>query len=47
MPSDHGTIRRWLTDIQHHIGMAQGFVAGIMVQEWRGCAEHSTKAILR
>lgn len=29
MPSDHAATRRWLTDIQHHIGMAQGFVAGI------------------
>ena len=29
MPSDSGAIRRWLADIQHHIEMAQGFVAGI------------------
>ncbi len=29
MPSDHGAIRRWLIDIQHHIRLAQGFVAGI------------------
>ena len=28
MRSDHGAIRRWLTDIQYHIGMAQGFAAG-------------------
>jgi hypothetical protein len=28
MPSDQRAIRRWLTDIQHHIKMAQGFVAG-------------------
>ena len=35
MPSDHGAIRRWLTDIQHHIGMAQGFVAGINYETFR------------
>jgi uncharacterized protein with HEPN domain/predicted transcriptional regulator len=35
MPSDHGAIRRWLTDIQHHIGMAQGFVAGINYEAFR------------
>jgi len=29
MPSEHGATRRWLTDIQHHIHMAQGFVAGV------------------
>ena len=29
MPSDHGAVRRWLIDIQHHIGMARGFVAGM------------------
>jgi uncharacterized protein with HEPN domain len=28
MPSDPGAIRRWLIDIQHHIAMAQEFVAG-------------------
>ena len=28
MPSD-SALRRWLTDIQHHIHMAQGFVSGM------------------
>jgi uncharacterized protein with HEPN domain len=29
MPSDPEATRRWLMDIQHHIAMAEGFVAGI------------------
>ena len=29
MPSEREAIRRWLGDIQHHIAMAEGFVAGI------------------
>jgi uncharacterized protein with HEPN domain len=29
MPSDPEATRRWLMDIQHHITMADGFVAGI------------------
>jgi uncharacterized protein with HEPN domain len=29
MPSDSDAIRRWLTDIRHHIAMAEGFVAGL------------------
>lgn len=29
MPSEPEAIRRWLNDIQHHIRMAQGFVAGM------------------
>jgi len=29
MPSDPEATRRWLIDIQHHIAMAEGFVAGI------------------
>jgi uncharacterized protein with HEPN domain len=29
MPSDREATRRWLIDIQHHIIMAQGFVAGL------------------
>src|SRR3954471_12983638 len=29
MPSDVDALRRWLTDIQHHIAMAEGFVAGM------------------
>lgn len=29
MPSKREATRRWLTDIRHHIGMAEGFVAGI------------------
>jgi len=35
MPSDHGAIRRWLTDIQYHIGMAQGFVAGMNFEAFK------------
>jgi hypothetical protein len=41
MPSDHGLTRRWLIDIQYHIGMAQGFVAGKARHasiEWRDMA---------
>ena len=29
MPSEREAIRRWPGDIQHHIAMAEGFVAGI------------------
>jgi uncharacterized protein with HEPN domain len=29
MPSDPEAPRRWLIDLQHHIAMAEGFVAGI------------------
>jgi uncharacterized protein with HEPN domain len=29
MPSEREATRRWLGDIQHHIAMAEGFVAGI------------------
>jgi uncharacterized protein with HEPN domain len=29
MPSEHEAARRWLSDIRHHILMAEGFVAGI------------------
>jgi uncharacterized protein with HEPN domain len=29
MPSDREPIRRWLSDIRHHIAMAEGFVAGM------------------
>jgi uncharacterized protein with HEPN domain len=29
MPSEDVAVRRWLADIEHHIGMAQGFVAGM------------------
>ena len=35
MPSDRDAIRRWLIGIQHHIGMAQGFVAGIDYETFR------------
>ena len=28
MPSEREATRRWLIDIQHHIAMAEGFVAG-------------------
>ncbi len=29
MPSDTEAMRRWLSDIRHHIAMAEGFVAGL------------------
>jgi uncharacterized protein with HEPN domain len=29
MPSDPKPTRRWLADIQHHMAMAEGFVAGV------------------
>jgi uncharacterized protein with HEPN domain len=29
MPSDSAATRRWLSDIRHHIAMAEGFVAGV------------------
>lgn len=35
MPSEHGAIRRWLTDIRHHIGLAQGFVAGVDYESFK------------
>jgi uncharacterized protein with HEPN domain len=35
MPSDSGAIRRWLTDIQHHIHMAQGFVSGMSYEVFK------------
>ena len=35
MPSDGVAARRWLLDIQHHIEMAQGFIAGINYEAFR------------
>lgn len=35
MRSDHGATRRWLSDIQHHIGTAQGFVAGMNYETFK------------
>jgi uncharacterized protein with HEPN domain len=35
MPSDHGAIRRWLADINHHIQMARGFVAGMSYETFK------------
>jgi hypothetical protein len=35
MPSDDGATRRWLMDIQYHIGMAQGFVAGTSYETFK------------
>lgn len=34
MPSDASATRRWLTDIQHHIAMAQGFVRRVAEAEF-------------
>ena len=35
MPSDDTQTRRWLTDMNHHIAMAQGFVTGIGYDAFR------------
>jgi uncharacterized protein with HEPN domain len=35
MPSDQGTVRRWLNDIRHHIELAQTFVAGMSYDAFR------------
>jgi uncharacterized protein with HEPN domain len=35
MPSDRGAVRRWLIDIQHHIEMAQRFVAGTNYESFK------------
>jgi uncharacterized protein with HEPN domain len=35
MRSDRDATRRWLTDIEHHIGMAQGFVAGMSYEMFK------------
>jgi uncharacterized protein with HEPN domain len=35
MPSDSDAVRRWLHDIQHHIEMAQGFVAGMSYEAFK------------
>jgi uncharacterized protein with HEPN domain len=46
MPSDPDSIRRWLNDIQHHIAMAQGFVAGMSYDTFRGDLR-TTYAVIR
>ena len=35
MPSETVAIRRWLTDIQHHIRLAQGFVKGLNYEAFK------------
>jgi uncharacterized protein with HEPN domain len=35
MPSDIEALRRWLNDIQHHIAMAEGFVAGMSYEAFK------------
>ncbi len=35
MPSDTEALRRWLNDIQHHVAMAQGFVAGMTYEAFK------------
>ncbi len=35
MPSDRAAMLRWLNDIHHHIGMAQGFVQGVEFDDLR------------
>jgi len=35
MLSKSEAIRLWLNDIQHHIAMAQGFIAGMSGERWR------------
>lgn len=35
MPSDPGALRRWLTDIQHHIHKAQEFVSGMSYEAFK------------
>jgi len=35
MPSDHADLRRWLGDIQYHIVLAHGFVAGANYETFR------------
>jgi uncharacterized protein with HEPN domain len=46
MPSDPDSIRRWLNDIQHHIAMAQGFVAGMIYDTFRDDLR-TTYAVIR
>jgi uncharacterized protein with HEPN domain len=40
MPSDDVAVRRWLADIQHHIGMAQAFVAGMNYETFKDDSLH-------
>jgi uncharacterized protein with HEPN domain len=35
MPFDLQDTRRWLSDIQHHIAMAEGFVAGMSYEAFK------------
>lgn len=35
MPSESDAIRRWLLDIQRHINLAQGFVAGVSYESFK------------
>ena len=35
MPSDANAIRRWLHDMQHHLVLAQNFVAGMSCEALR------------
>jgi uncharacterized protein with HEPN domain len=35
MPSDSEATSRWLNDIQHHIAMAAGFVAGMSYESFK------------
>ena len=46
MPSDSDALGRWLNDIQHHIGLAQTFVAGM---DYEGlCSDlRTTYAVIR
>jgi uncharacterized protein with HEPN domain len=46
MPSDPDSIRRRLHDIQHHIAMAQGFVAGMSYETFRDDLR-TTYAVIR
>jgi len=36
MPSEAASTRRWLNDIRYHIGLAQGFVAGLDYEVFLG-----------
>jgi len=40
MPSDAQAARRWLTDMQHHIGLAEGFTADMAYAAFRDSDLH-------
>jgi uncharacterized protein with HEPN domain len=40
MPSEPDAVRRWLSDIRHHMAMAEGFVAGITYENVKDEALH-------